>query len=281
MSSRADEIRSETQSFGIREYPPLAEDQSSRILNSWKEIASYLGRGVRTVQRWEQNCGLPVHRPNGRERSSTVALSAEIDEWLRQSAMRSRGNGNGNGATTAGVQNSSSDVSQILVDAVKARPTKRQRDQVILSVDDEPGLLFVREKLLELEGYSVLSAPDGEQALAIFAVTPVDLVLLDYKMPGLDGGIVAKRMKAQKPNVPIVMVSANFVSDDTLKYVERLLPKGEGPAALLAAITEILAARAAVPKVERMAKGKLAQRKELTPIQSASNVPRLKRRRIS
>jgi len=54
------------------------------ILNSWKEIAVYLGRGVRTVQRWEANLGLPVHRPNGHTRSSVIALRRELDEWLRQ-----------------------------------------------------------------------------------------------------------------------------------------------------------------------------------------------------
>ena len=37
----------------------------SSVLNSWKEIASYLGRSVRTVQRWEREFGLPVHRPAG------------------------------------------------------------------------------------------------------------------------------------------------------------------------------------------------------------------------
>ena len=51
-----------------------------RILNSWKEIANYLGRGVRTVQRWETNLGLPVHRPAGRDHSTVLAFSNELDE---------------------------------------------------------------------------------------------------------------------------------------------------------------------------------------------------------
>jgi hypothetical protein len=56
-----------------------------RLLNSWKEIASYLCRGIRTVQRWELELGLPVRRPHGRERSSVIAYSNEIDEWLLKS----------------------------------------------------------------------------------------------------------------------------------------------------------------------------------------------------
>jgi hypothetical protein len=54
------------------------------ILNSWKEIASYVGRGIRTVQRWERELGLPVRRPRGHLRSPVVAIPSELDDWLRQ-----------------------------------------------------------------------------------------------------------------------------------------------------------------------------------------------------
>jgi len=59
-----------------------------RILNSWKEIASYLGRGVRTVQRWEAHLGLPVHRPSGRDHSAVLAFSNELDQWLDSRPVR-------------------------------------------------------------------------------------------------------------------------------------------------------------------------------------------------
>lgn len=58
-----------------------------RILNSWKEISTYIGRGVRTVQRWEELYGLPVHRAAGRDRSAVYGLSDEIDAWLRMGKM--------------------------------------------------------------------------------------------------------------------------------------------------------------------------------------------------
>src|SRR5690349_4445174 len=61
---------------------------SARILNSWKEIASYLGRGVRTVQRYEEKLGLPVHRPAAKNRSAVVAFSDEIERWLRNTPNR-------------------------------------------------------------------------------------------------------------------------------------------------------------------------------------------------
>jgi hypothetical protein len=52
-----------------------------RVLSGWKEIATYLKRGVRTVQRWE-HLGLPVHRPLGRDRSAVTALANEVDAWM-------------------------------------------------------------------------------------------------------------------------------------------------------------------------------------------------------
>jgi phage terminase Nu1 subunit (DNA packaging protein) len=68
------------------------------VLNSWKEIAAYMGRGVRTVQRWEQHLGLPVHRPQGKDRSAVVAMREELDHWLAKTPVRANGEGNGNGA---------------------------------------------------------------------------------------------------------------------------------------------------------------------------------------
>ena len=54
----------------------------SAALSSWKEVAAYLGKGVRTVQRWEQQFGLPIRRPN--EKSHIIfAIPAEIDAWLK------------------------------------------------------------------------------------------------------------------------------------------------------------------------------------------------------
>lgn len=54
----------------------------NRTLTSWKEIAQYLGKGIRTVQRWEQNMGLPVRRPRERERGIVLATTDALDGWL-------------------------------------------------------------------------------------------------------------------------------------------------------------------------------------------------------
>ena len=54
------------------------------VLGSWKEIASYMGKGVRTVQRWERCSGLPVHRPSGSSKGVVIAFPAELDRWARR-----------------------------------------------------------------------------------------------------------------------------------------------------------------------------------------------------
>jgi hypothetical protein len=56
--------------------------QASGVLTSWKEIASYLGKGVRTVQRWECLFGLPVYRPNERSKGIVYASREDLDRWL-------------------------------------------------------------------------------------------------------------------------------------------------------------------------------------------------------
>jgi hypothetical protein len=53
------------------------------MLNSWKEIASYLDRGVRTVQRWERELQLPVHRIGKGRRSPVYAVTTELNLWLQ------------------------------------------------------------------------------------------------------------------------------------------------------------------------------------------------------
>ena len=67
--------------------------EESTVLSSWKDIARYLGKGVRTVQRWERHLGLPVRRPIGASQKSAVVLYREdVDAWLatRFSARRTR-----------------------------------------------------------------------------------------------------------------------------------------------------------------------------------------------
>lgn len=70
----------------MKEIPSKSE--RSQFLSGWKEIASYLGKGVRTVQRYERQLGLPVRRPAGKPWGSVVATKAELDAWVKASPIR-------------------------------------------------------------------------------------------------------------------------------------------------------------------------------------------------
>jgi len=69
--------------------PAATPKQTPQILSSWKEIAAFLGKGVRTVQRWESCLGLPVHRPGG-SHGGVLAYPTEIDEWCHKLWKESR-----------------------------------------------------------------------------------------------------------------------------------------------------------------------------------------------
>ena len=85
----------------------------------------------------------------------------------------------------------------------------------ILLVDDEDSVQKLLSYPLERDGFRVLAAKDGEEALAKFASEPVDLVVLDLMLPRLDGLEVCKRLRAQS-TVPIIMLTAR---DDELDKV--------------------------------------------------------------
>jgi DNA-binding response OmpR family regulator len=85
----------------------------------------------------------------------------------------------------------------------------------ILLVDDEDSIQKLLAYPLEREGFRVLQARDGEEALARFASERVDLVVLDVMLPKLDGLEVCKRLRAESA-VPIIMLTAR---DDELDKV--------------------------------------------------------------
>lgn len=89
-------------------------------------------------------------------------------------------------------------------------------------VDDEPQNLNVLEALLARDGYQVSAFPRGEMALAAARQAPPDLVLLDIRMPDLDGYEVCRRFKAEEllQSLPILFISALSAADDIAKGFE-------------------------------------------------------------
>jgi CheY-like chemotaxis protein len=120
------------------------------------------------------------------------------------------------------------------------------KSHLILCVDDEVVGLRVRKILLERAGYTVLTAEDGHSGIEIFASQPVDAVVLDYAMPGMHGGEVAKKMRQTKPRVPILLLSAYVgLPEEVSGLVDIYMTKGEGAPALLTKLSKLLALQTA------------------------------------
>src|SRR6267154_6262670 len=83
-----------------------------------------------------------------------------------------------------------------------------RRKATILCIDDHWNGLIGRKLLLEQSGYEVLEATSGAEGLDLFFLRPVDAVVLDYQMPGMNGDIVAAKMKQAKSYVPIMLLSS-------------------------------------------------------------------------
>jgi DNA-binding response OmpR family regulator len=89
----------------------------------------------------------------------------------------------------------------------------------ILVVDDEPRYLRLLEANLLTEGYDVLTAADGLQAIDTFSSNPVELILLDVMMPRLDGFATCQRIR-QYSNVPIIILTAKGEEQDRVRGLD-------------------------------------------------------------
>ena len=112
----------------------------------------------------------------------------------------------------------------------------------ILCIEDETSQLLLRKLLLESEGYAVITAESGQEALKLFQARPVDLVILDYWMSGLNGVSVAREMKQLKFDIPIIIFSAyQSLPGEVIGIADAWLRKGETePADLLYEVATLL-----------------------------------------
>lgn len=80
--------------------------------------------------------------------------------------------------------------------------------KTILVVDDQFGIRILLQEVLTQEGYEVLLAPNGQDALAVMQTQTPDLVLLDMKIPGMDGIEILRAMRKRGTDVKVVMMTA-------------------------------------------------------------------------
>jgi len=118
----------------------------------------------------------------------------------------------------------------------------------VLVVDDEPDIRYLTQVNLELDGHRVMTAANGEEALAAVQVEVPDVVLLDVMMPGVDGWAVLEQLKSHLDDriasVKVLMMTALGADDDRLRGgiegAVRYLVKPVTPEQLRAAVLDVL-----------------------------------------
>ena len=103
----------------------------------------------------------------------------------------------------------------------------QEKAPIILCVDDSTDFLRMVEVLLTRRGFRVLTATSGERALKLFQRSRCAVAIVDYMMPGMKGGELARRLRALDPRVPIVLHTGyDDIEDPLLNNVDCTVPKG-------------------------------------------------------
>jgi CheY-like chemotaxis protein len=119
-------------------------------------------------------------------------------------------------------------------------PSSEPSIGVLLCIDDNQDVLECEKAFLETFGYTVLTALSGGRGLELASLHPVDVVIVDYFMPEMNGHEVAIEMRRLKPKAPIIMLSASRdVPEQVLKVVDAFIPKDRLASQLLPAIAEL------------------------------------------
>jgi CheY-like chemotaxis protein len=132
--------------------------------------------------------------------------------------------------------------------------------KIILCVDDNEQELSVLKFMLATNGYRVVSANNGPEAIGIFADTAVDLVLSDFAMPQMNGDQLVSRLKQIAAHVPMILLGDPQKMGDRLHGADALIAKKNcSPQELLERI-KIMSARKRGPRkgTQRMAPQELA-----------------------
>ncbi len=155
------------------------------ILKGWKEISKHLGCAVRSAQRWE-GLGLPVRRPSAHQRSAVLALAEELDAWVSEQAGG--------------------------IEALPGKTTSQRFPYRILIADDDEALLIKLGARLTREGYTVRTARDGFEALAVMRDAVPDLVICGLNMPRMSGFELLSVIRRRFPALGVIATSDEFLA---------------------------------------------------------------------
>ena len=93
--------------------------------------------------------------------------------------------------------------------------------ETILIVDDEKNYLTILSAVLEDEGFEVLTALGGREALEVHKTSDLDLIVTDMKMPGMDGIELLEHIKSVDPDLPIIMMTAHGTVDKAVEAMQK------------------------------------------------------------
>lgn len=116
------------------------------------------------------------------------------------------------------------------------------RQPIILCVDDEPDGLYLRRLILERSGYTVIASTHPARALDMMEQQHVDVALIDYQMPQMNGAVLSAHMKKKTPRLKVIMFSgASDIPEEGLGSVDCFVSKGDGMPRVLKIISGFLA----------------------------------------
>ena len=119
---------------------------------------------------------------------------------------------------------------------------------IVLCIDDNQDVLECEKVFLESFGYTVLTAPSGGKGLELASVHAIDVVIVDYFMPEMNGHEVAIEMRRLRPQAPIIMLSGEVdVPEQALKWVDAFVAKDRLASQLLPAIAQLQGGRSTPP----------------------------------
>jgi CheY-like chemotaxis protein len=108
-----------------------------------------------------------------------------------------------------------------------ASPQYQYPEETLVFIDDDREILAMHKGFFESCGYRVLTASSGREGLDLIQSTLVEAVIVDYRMPGMDGGQVAREVRRRQPQMPIIMVSGQSIPAQAASVVDTFVPKGE------------------------------------------------------
>jgi len=238
----------------------LSSGEQRIVLHSWKDIALFFGRSVRTVQRWELTLGMPVHRPAGRERAAVLAFVKELDAWYQMhfpqdpSAAPPHSDSSDSQHSEARRLIGWDEIARYIGRSVRTvqrwereaeLPVRREqphargevtadpvelsrwllktpvlkRDTVrhqpmVLVVDDNQGHAYAVARIMSKHGFVVMQAYTGQEALENARRKP-DLIFLDVHLPDIDGFEICRRLKADPETaaIPVLFLSSTVSAE--------------------------------------------------------------------